>query len=349
MANRNFISTLVLAVVLSLAGTAHAAECTSMWQAQLSTNPATPKGISGDTNAAYAMFGYRTDPTLHLVVEGPFPQARFFSFETYRNRFLRTGDALLDYQIASSDGSPNPFVSGQYVPGQRYRIDIVPEATADRSRLGPNVMTVPHAVLTQSIMMRIYLPNAPLTTADMPRIWAYDVRNGQERSCPQFVQMPTKIHVPQVFGRLVDRGETLRFKREEIASGQNAAIPGYVYALNKMRPDEVTVVRFRAPIVGAQVRYFSVCVQNFLNIETLACAADTMLRADASGIIHVAISEDAAALQRAQARGFNTIHFRRAPRQAVIGIVYRNILPNFSEVYSGDYMPVGEIYHASQM
>ncbi len=328
---------------------AQADECSHLWQAQLTTDASTPKGLSGDTNAAYATLAYPTDPTLHLVLSSTFQQVRFFSFESYRSRFLFSGEALIDYQLVPADGSVNPFLSGNPDRDQQaYTIDVVSDDYVNAPQLGPNVLRMPNAVLTQTIMMRIYLPRFRLQPENLPRVWAFDIRTGAPRRCPRSVNVPTHIKVPQVIGRLVDRGEVLKFKQSDISSGQNAAIPGYVYALNKMRQDEVTVIRFKAPVIGRDARYYSVCVQNFLNVQTLACAADTMVRVQDDGFVHLAISEDAKALSRAAARGFSTLHFTRARRQAVIGIVYRNILPTFDELYSGDYLPVGRIHHVSE-
>jgi hypothetical protein len=291
--------------------------------------------MSGDTSAAYAVFSFRTTPGLKLTLKGQFLNSRFLSFETYKSRLLRQHDSLLDFNMMPNPGSQNPFLTGRFGFDQGYEVDVVGEGYSVPP--GRNVLILPDALRVQAIMMRVYDPVRQLLPTDLPQVIAVDALTGLPRACPSMVDIPFFLDFPQMIGRIASRTEVLNFKRSGEISGGNSAIPGYMYALTKMRSDDIAFVKFKAP----RARYFSVCVQNFLQNETLGCLPDRMLRVDQNGDVYVAISEDISALNLAYSQGWNVLSFARARRQAVFGIVYRNILPESNLAYEGSFAPQG--------
>jgi hypothetical protein len=69
------------------------------------TNVATP-----DTNATYSIMPFNTGHWRAMVVQGSYPEARFFNFDTY----AATGslvDSIVDSNIAPNPGGTNPFAA----------------------------------------------------------------------------------------------------------------------------------------------------------------------------------------------------------------------------------------------
>jgi hypothetical protein len=111
-----------------------------------------------------------------------------------------------------------------------------------------------------------------------------------------------------------------------------------------MNRDDIAFVKFKRP----QTRYWSLCVQNFLENQTRACIPDQQARPATDDHVYIALSENPALLAEAQNFGWNTLHFSRAERQRVFGFVYRNILPATPDFYEGPYAPHGVICSAAQ-
>lgn len=314
-----------------------AEECTHLWTADLTTDALTPKGLSGDTHAGYALFGFRPERDLSFVIRGEYPNARFFSLESYRSRFLNQHDAILDTEIEPLAGYSSPFETGIYRPGQYYDVEVLSESAAPR--FSTNVLRLPSALLVQAIMLRIYDPSQKMSLKELPRIYAVDAKTGAARRCPSKVNIPFYLDFPQIVGALAPRADELKFGKSGSVSGGNTAIPGYMYTLTQLNPNDVGLVRFKAPTA----RYASLCIQNFLENETRACISDRAMKVDDNGFVFIAFSENPAVLATAAARGWNVLPYSRAKRQKMFGIVYRNILPENQPPYEGAFAPVGQV------
>jgi len=61
-------------------------------------------------------------------IKGKFPDARYFSFNVYSLRDNTTQGSLVDYEIASNSGQPNPFIADRdsVELGEDYTVHIVP-------------------------------------------------------------------------------------------------------------------------------------------------------------------------------------------------------------------------------
>jgi hypothetical protein len=337
-----FRATLLALTLFLPASAGLGAECTHLWQHDLSTATHTPKGMSGDTGAGYALFAFSSNNRVRLVLEGQFPHARFFSLQTYSTRLLRSHESLLDQNMLALPGSFNPVLESHWEAGQRWVTEIVPPGS--RPVFGQNVLSLSGGFGVQSVMMRIYAPNQPLTLADLPRIFAFDARTGRPVDCPSAIRIPFQFDFPQIVGALAPRNATLKFGKSGQVSGQNSAIPGYMYVLTSMNRDDIAFVKFKRP----QTRYWSLCVQNFLENQTRACIPDQQARPATDDHVYIALSENPALLAEAQNFGWNTLHFSRAERQRVFGFVYRNILPATPDFYEGPYAPHGVICSAAQ-
>jgi hypothetical protein len=91
-----------------------------------------PFGVTGqgftniatrDTNATYWVMPLDASQWPTMIIDGEYPQARFFDFVTY----VVTGavvDSLIDVDIAPDRGSTNPFVVAAAPKPHNYRINV---------------------------------------------------------------------------------------------------------------------------------------------------------------------------------------------------------------------------------
>jgi hypothetical protein len=343
---KKLLPSLILVTLVLLVGShrALAEECTHLWTHDLEVSPTRPKGLSGDTNAGYAMLSFRPERNLKLVLQGRFPSARFLSFETYATKFLKKGDSLIDLQMVPYPGSTNPFRSGVISQPQFYEIQV--GSAKSLAYQGINTLEMSSRLFAQAIMMRIYDPTAPLNPAvDLPRVYAVDEATGTPRACPRWVNIPYFLDFPQIVGALAPRTPELIFHRSGDVSGGNAAIPGYIYALSELNPDDIALIKYQP----MPARYASFCVQNFLKNETLACLPDRLTQVSSDHNAYIAISENQDLLRKAQELGWNTLPFIRDRNQRMMGFVYRNLLPSQPDsVYQGPYEPRGVLCSAHE-
>lgn len=93
----------------------------------------------------------------HLEIKGDFPQARYMSLHSYTEGAVPY-DYLTDTDIQPDEGAQNPYLSGEYQPGQSYTVNVFPRerpaATARNALyLGPL-----DKVHSNPLIFRIYVP-----------------------------------------------------------------------------------------------------------------------------------------------------------------------------------------------
>lgn len=223
------------AFVIWVSGNVSAQECSHLWGFNLSTDALTAKGNAGDTTAGYAWFPFRGDSRLRLVFKGAFPNARFVSAETYEGRLNSHYEALLDFMIKPDLGSLNPFQEGvdMAVAQRDFTIDVVPAGSQVNTG---NVLRFPLACKPVAFYYRILNPNKSgvLTSEILPKVFAYDIKTGEARSCPPTWYMPEYVNIPQFVPDIfANKKDEIKFKTfEGFDVGANTAIPGYLYAIN---------------------------------------------------------------------------------------------------------------------
>jgi hypothetical protein len=337
-------------------------DCSADWQADLETRePWRPKGMSGDTHAAYAVYSFQARPGLEFLFTGERTTgARFLSFQSYWSRLMapmlnmskNAITSLLDQDLSEPRywfraGQPTlTWISDQ----TWWRIRDLPVLRLQR--LGQ-----------QSVMMRIYAPGVEVLAEDLPQVFAFQF--GKPTTCPKPVSVSFTLDFPewsQYVGKLAPKHRELNFEPRGIISGSNGAIGRYSVSLAEIPRNRVAVIWFRAPEVGRDVRYWSFCSQDFINNRTLACAADiftppmTQLETEeewswtAIGFAQP-VGQDQAedGLEACLAdHGIRFLADTRDRKQKLAGFVYRNILPSdpFAEegLYHGDYAPRGQVY-----
>lgn len=330
--------------MLGVGVTGWAQECTHQWIYLLSTDPLAPKVIHGDTHAAYAIFSFQGDPTKRFVLKGRFPRARFVSLESNTTRWGLKVDALFDTQILTDSGERLEF-DGLSLKEAPFTLHAIPQ---DEPVRAANTVRLPNNKLQHSLLYRVYAPTAgPVTENDIPRIFAYDVRTGEPAVCPKFRDVKLTLNLPQFLTLPVKRKIRFDLEPHSVPWGPNSAIPNYLAAANRTRPDDVTLIRMKVPTFGPhkEVRYWSLCAANLVKLVTLACVPDVQARVDSDGFVTVVYGRGESVRKQAEAMGYSFLPDTRPANQKVAEYAFRNILPDaqFAESVKNDpdYIPKG--------
>lgn len=226
--------TLTAVVISGVALFARADDCSSLWEYDLNAGPIGPKSFMGDTNAVYAAYAFKSEPTTALRLSGKFPRARFLSIESYRTKKNHAYDALFDRQIEPDIGSENPFRNGVDINTDKrdYTVWLVPDG-AEWS--GVNAMKLAIDSSVSSVWIRYYSPNANVSVApaDLPRVEAIDVRDGSSARCPEPYKLKYETNYPEILTVVVPEKTTFAFQQKNINLAGNSAIPGTPTVLRK--------------------------------------------------------------------------------------------------------------------
>lgn len=260
--------------------------CTFDWQStDLETALVGPKDYYGDTNIAYAIFSFPTDPSTVYRIKGSFPHARYMSLES--SELIDIGswdfDAIQDHEIVPDDGSKNPFTPEVALDAEprNFTVDAVPDGA---EWVAVNRLDVPVNGNKNDIWLRIVAPNQQIADGDLPTIEAYDLATGEPKECQQasVVSLPLSVDSSEKldFGVALYANEspalsqdfidyesldpvdvlagiltmavpekwwTFSFRVIDIPFEGSSAIPGYSYGLTKMGAGKVALVKFKAP------------------------------------------------------------------------------------------------------
>lgn len=354
--------------ISALSFCAYGDECSHLWNQNLAIEPEGPKGYVGDTFAAYGLLGYKNVPNLAWRMEFRFPHARFMSIETYTSTKKIQYDAQFDFEFLAAPGSFNPFIPGTPTDIQPRNaiVHLVPSAGHSTS---PNIVHISPDAPVHAVYYRVYVPHdgVPFTESDLPQLYPYDYATGRDLPCPEEERgVVFAPDLPQAAIAWVPARKVLKFKRADetifakiSSSGNNAAVPSYLYSLSRMRSDQVAVVRFKSPTFPdtrggnapfdsrGDVRYWSLCTQNLVKGDTLRCLPDFQSKPDRNGNITLVIGRGEELRSFADEMNYNYVEDTRAPDQPVLQLIYRNLLPapefEQSKMYGGEYLPTGVI------
>lgn len=349
--------------LVTFASIARSEDCSQAWQYDLKAGPTGPKAFNGDTNAAYAAYGYYVDEQTVLRLKGSFPRARFFSVESYRSTKSSDFDVLLDGNIKPDHDSVNPFVTGASIDAiQRdYTVDVAAD-TLNWSQT--NVLKMDHTSQVSSVWIRYYAPHDGVTISpeDIPTIEAIDAKTGQPKACPKNFALPYFTQYPQALTVIVPKRSQMAFKLMDVGLAGNNAIPGYAYGASRMKKGDVIIARFKAPsfsntqggsgpfVNDGNVRYWSMCSHDIAGNKGLACLPDHSALIDQDQYVTVALSSTSGVEAKAKSLGMNFLPDLREKNQTLMLLAYRNILPSASfkpSVYKGVYNPMAVICSAS--
>lgn len=302
-----------------------------------------------DEGAIYWVAAVPALPGTRLRVEGEFPRARYFSFNTY-DPALRPTDALTDYRIAAADGR-NPYVveggAGRYVayiePGA------VPDTRAPNTLYAGEIDLLGRAALPNPawvLIYRVYLPEGdrnggvplpslhleaagqetpialqgcdPLPPDGVPGLLNDLIRDSSDPGLLSLLPFPLSTDAPEMI-RFYGLPETLRVLLSNavgfslplqaitaadtgggfLSNVDNAYVTtmmsrdkGSLYILRGKAPTHATDP-VQAPLGDAQVRYWSLCTNEFVSQRYVGCLYDAQVPLDGEGYFTLVVSDPA--------------------------------------------------------
>ncbi len=304
-------------------------------------------------------------PGMRLRIEGRYANARYFSLQVYNGHGAIEG-GLADFQITPDVAGTNTFSSDTArsgaAPGGTFtayvNFEAAPAVADVNTIYRSSAMANANAVRKRTyLILRVYLPangagedggyGLPTLVLETP---------GGEIPLSQ---TPDAAACGQLYNRIVDHSASHinligkpphnppRFQSfKGIANGLLG--PGvlynedsaYVYATTSLRKGELQLVRAQAPTftdepsgpAGPQVRYWSICQNDYVTQAVSACVADADAVLDSGGFFNVVISDPANRPANATvANGFNWLPY--GDTQFKGNILYRNLVtsPTFTQ------------------
>ena len=339
----------------------------TVWESYIGRD--TTVGILPDQYANYFTYTLaRTNNEMGFRIRGEFPDTRYFSFNVYSLGDNATQGSLIDHQIKTDSGLPNPFVvdKDSVEVGRNFTVHILPSQLDN----GDLINTLPFRDDVKLLLMviRLYDYNVDdFGGVEFPTIEAFtldDNDNGKEGKREiQPAPLPRPLNLRWIVRRRslpeMVRRLSLLYETENTVSldGPDASkkfytIPfhaidtkGYIenndnrYLLSAITKaeEEVYVFRFKSPsfttgpadINQTEVRYWSF---NLGNSETYNFNAlkdeDAIL--DEGGYVNIVLaSADLDIEKRAKELGYNFLEWNMPWKKGLI--LFRHMLanPNF--------------------
>ena len=256
-----------------------------IWTPYIGTD--TSVAILLDKFANYYSYTFvRPNQSIGLKIKGEFPDSRYMSFNVYDLKDKSTQGSIIDYQIKSDSGKPNPFEPNpdSLEIGNHYTVHILPEKYNQENLA--NTLFFHDDVRTLIVIIRLYdfniddfggVPyptveaikmNDDYETTHLPR--PLDLRPlVRKRSLPIMVKRLGKLYETEKHAPLdaspLNAHKTIPFhavdKRGYIENNDNQ----YLMAAITKKEDEVYLFKIKSPsyttgpenINQTQVRYWS--------------------------------------------------------------------------------------------
>ena len=348
----------------------------TVWESYIGRD--TTVGILPDVYANYFTYTLaRTNDDIGFRIKGKFPDTRYFSFNVYSLKDNATQGSLVDYQIETDSGAPNPFVADRdsVEVGENYTVHIVPSKHKDKDL--PNLLPFRDSPKLLAMVIRLYDYNIDdFGGVDFPTVEAFtiedDPQEGYELSPTRLPRglnlrgLVRKKRLPEMVRRLGLLYETEHLatldgppSKQEYLSIPFHAIDtqGFIenndnrYLLSAItkKEDEVYVFRFKSPtytsgpedINQTDVRYWSFNLGNSATYNFNALKDEEAI-VDAEGYVNIVLaSKDAVIETRVSELGYNFMDWNMPWEKGLI--LFRHMLanPNF-EAQIDDVPPIKE-------
>lgn len=345
-----------------------------VWQSYIGRD--TTVGILPDKYANYFTYtAVRTDNNIGFRVKGEFPDTRYFSFNVYSVGDNITQGSLVDHQIETDSGLPNPFLVNQdsIEAGSNFTVHVIP-SKFQNSDLN-NSLPFRDDVRILLIVMRLYDYNVDdFGGVKFPSIEAISFEDVDDELKLENENLPRPLDLRGIvrkrslpgmvkrLGLLYNTEKTV--KPEDATSDEMFTIPfhavdtrGYIenndnrYLLSAITKadDEVYFFRFKAPtyttgpdnINQTDVRYWSFNLGNAATYNFNGLKDEDAIL-DQDGYVNILLSSKDEDLEiRAKELGYNFMEWNMPWRKGLI--LFRHMLadPDF-EVQIDDVPPVLE-------
>lgn len=311
-----------------------------------------------DQSAEYWAAPFYASPGSTMTILGQFPLARYMSFHLYEGSMAV--DHVTDYQLQPATGT-NPYVPGApRTPGGTYVLHVVfgqrPQNPAPNTLYAASLNGEPN--VAGLILYRIYLPQGDATggvplpqisytdatgTSQLPCPDASSVGNGALNQAIRDSSLPVSWPSPvpptssaPAWGISHSGPSTTSAGPVGVQSG-SPFFPNFdnVYLSLTVFRDRGDVVAFRAKaptfadtararvMPAAQLRYWSICSNDFPTTRYVGCTPDQSTRLDRQGFFTVVISDPA----HRPANLLRTDNWLPAGPYPDIFVLYRQMLP----------------------
>jgi hypothetical protein len=311
-----------------------------------------------DESAEYWAAPFYATPGSTMTIRGQFPLARYMSFHLYEGS--TPVDAVTDYQLQPATGS-NPYVPGSpRTLGGTYVLHVVygqrPQNPGPNTLYAASLNGEPNAA--GLILYRLYLPQGnPTGQVPLPEVDYSDATGASTLPCLDTSgvdngtvnQIIRSSSLPAEWPSQVPRTSTAptwgisRSAPSTTSEGPVSVRTGNpffanfdnVYLSLDVYRDRGDVLAFRAKAPAfadtdharvmpeAQLRYWSVCSNDFATTRYVACMPDRSMRLDRDGYFTVVISDPA----HKPANLLRTDNWLPAGTYPDIFVLYRQMLP----------------------
>lgn len=344
----------------------------TVWEAYIGKDTAV--GILPDAYANYFTYTLvRTNKNLGFRVKGSFPSTRYMSFNVYSLHDNTTQGSLVDYQIATDSGDPNPFIGNadSVKVGKDYTVHIVPERYSEKKL--QNKLVFEDDVRFLLMVIRLYDYNiddfggveyptveaftldkketiAEIKPARLPR--ALNLRSIVRRvSLPKMVKrLSTVFETENTIPLDISPSNRTRYTIPFHAIDDNGFIENndnrYLLAAITKKEEEVYVFRFKAPsyttgpenINKTDVRYWSFNLGNKASYNFNAIKDEDAL-IDEMGYVNIVLAhKDPVLEKRAADLGFNFLEWNMPWQEGFI--LFRHMLAHSNFEAQIDNIPV---------
>ncbi len=333
----------------------------TLWTAHIGRD--TTVGILPDQYANYFTYTLaRTNEDMGFKISGAFPDTRYFSFNVYSLGDNTTQGSLVDYQIKTDSGKPNPFLVNKdsMEVGNRYTVHILPANLKGKNL--SNTLYFTDDVKVLLMVIRLYDFNIDdFGGVDYPTVEAFTMEEATNKQSPE--HLPTALDLRTIvrnvslpgmvkrLGLLYETENTDQLdgpkKNKKYTSLPFHAIDtkGYIenndnrYLLAGItkKEDEVFVFKFKAPsyttgpenINQTDVRYWSFNLGNAASYNFNALKDEDALL-DAEGKVTIVMaSKDVSIESRTKELGYNFLEWNMNWKEGLI--LFRHMLahPDF--------------------
>ena len=367
---RALVASAVALVVLMVLTTAAATAAVTSCGWPLKADPDLLNVAWPDESASYWAAPFYATPGSTMTIRAQFPLARYMSFHLYEGS--APVDAVTDYQIQPATGN-NPYLAGaRRALGGTYVLHVVfgqrPERPVPNTLYAASLNGEPN--VAGVILYRLYLPERNATGGvPLPEVHYTDTSGASALPCPNtsaadngsLNQAIRGSSLPTEWPAQVPPTSTeptwglARSGRSGTSVGPltvNTGNPFFanfdnVYLSLDVWRDRGSIVAFRAKaptfadtskaqfMPAAQLRYWSVCSNEFATTRYVACMPDQAIRLDRDGYFTVVIS-DPAHKPRNLLRTDNWLPAGPYPDSFVL---YRQMLPDPSFAQAVQFAP----------
>jgi len=336
----------------------------SVWQSFIGRDTAV--GILPDQYANYYTYTLvRSNKNAGFKIKGQFPDTRYFSFNVYSLGDNITQGSIIDHQLQTDSGKPNPFlVEKDSVDfGTNFTVHILPEKFKEYNY--PNALYFKDDVNLLTMVMRLYDYNIDdFGGVDLPKVESFEIEDGSDQKeelalkrIPKNLNLRTLVRrtaLPKMVERLGLLYQTEYRQSLDAANSETPEHPipfhaidtkgfienndnRYLLAGITKAENELYVFRFKSPsfttghenIKTSEVRYWSFNLGNAASYNFNALKDEDALL-DEQGFVNIVLADKNEKLEAyVSSLGYNFLEWNMPWKKALI--LFRHMLadPNF--------------------